>query len=217
MGAEVELVNGDCIKRECLNGFDILIWPSGERRPNPWKVLGLDGKSEVHDFVTDGGGFIGICFGPGYASSSWDYWGEQLQAEQRELYLGLFQGVAHSGQVKIADQGSHALMTRITLPDHAGMLFSNLPQHMNVVYYPDSPHFKPFDEGTVMILATYDLTGNPAMIAFESGNGRVFLSGRHPEIEADSSRDGSPPNSKLEDQGSEWPLLLEVADWLTAR
>lgn len=53
------------------------------------------------------------------------------------------------------------------------------------------------------------------MVAFEYGKGRVFLSGPHPEIEVDSDRDGSNRFNDLEDEGSEWPLLLAVMNWLT--
>jgi glutamine amidotransferase-like uncharacterized protein len=217
MGVNVEIVNGDCIKRGCLDKYNILIWPGGESRPNPWKELGQAGKSRIRDFVISGGGFVGICFGAGYASDGWDYWGEQLYMEQKESYLGLFDGVAHSGQVEIADRGSYALMAGITLSDVAGVTSVNLPQQMKVVYYPDSLYFEPQNETTVIILARYDVTGNPAMIAIEYGEGRVFLSGPHPEIETDSSRDGSPPDVRLPDEGSEWPHLLEIAKWLIAR
>jgi hypothetical protein len=45
----------------------------------------------------------------------------------------------------------------------------------------------------------------------------VFLSGPHPEIEVDSDRDGSNMFDELDDQGSEWPLLLAVMKWIVAR
>lgn len=61
------------------------------------------------------------------------------------------------------------------------------------------------------------MTGNPAMVAFEYGKGRVFLCGPHPEIEVDSDRDGSKRFDKLSDEGSEWPFLLAVMKWLTVR
>jgi glutamine amidotransferase-like uncharacterized protein len=52
------------------------------------------------------------------------------------------------------------------------------------------------------------------MVAFEYGEGKVFLSGPHPEIEVVSERDGSGRFDELADEGSEWPVLLAVVKWM---
>jgi len=217
MCSSVELVDADCIKNGCLNNFDILVYAGGESRPDPWSELGNAGKTRINEFVMEGGGFLGICFGAGYASHSWYYWGEDWRAEDKELYLNLFNGVAYSGQVEIAVKGSHALMTGITITDNTIITSDSVPLQMSVVYYPDSPYFQFSKDTMVSVVATYDATGHPAMIAFGYGDGKVFLSGPHPEIETDSNRDGSSINSHLPDDGSEWPLLLEVAKWMLAQ
>jgi len=59
------------------------------------------------------------------------------------------------------------------------------------------------------------VTGTPAIVAFQYGQGRVFLIGPHAEFEEDSDRDGAEPIPELEDEGSDWPLLLEAIKWLT--
>ena len=64
-------------------------------------------------------------------------------------------------------------------------------------------------------MGTYDEIGKPAIVAFEYGMGRVFLSGPHPEYELDSFRDGSPPVHGLADEGSDWVLAVEALSWLT--
>ena len=88
---------------------------------------------------------------------------------------------------------------------------------MQILYVPSSPYLQPHDHAEVTVIATYEITEKPAMIAFDYGQGRVFLSGPHPGIEVDSDRDGSAILQELSDEGSEWPLLLEVMKWLTAK
>jgi hypothetical protein len=85
------------------------------------------------------------------------------------------------------------------------------------MYY-GGPYFE--TEGMVGIttLATYSYNGMPAMVAFEygGGNGRVFLTGPHPEWEEDSYRDGSLWDNDLDENGSEWDLCKTVSLWLAS-
>lgn len=209
----VEVVNADSIKSGSLNSFDVLACPGGESQPDPWGELGLEGKLRIQEFIRGGGGYIGICFGALYASDYCDYWSTRIGVD--ELYLDLFPGVAYCGQKEIAPQGSWPLMTRLKISDHTHPITASLPDRIKIVYYPNGPYLRPDEDSNVTIVATYEITGNPAMVAFEYGKGRVFLSGPHPEIEVDSNRDGSDRFNELSDEGSEWPLLLAVMMWLT--
>lgn len=215
MGCDVDIVDADSIKSEGLKNFDVLAFPGGLSQPDPWKELGLEGKSKIQGFLREGGGYVGVCLGALYASDYCDYWGTRVAEDT--LYLDLFPGVAYCGQKEIAPQGGWPLMTWLNIPNHTHPITSSLPERIKIVYYPNGPFLKPYDDTNITIIATYAITGNPAMVAYEYGNGRVFLSGPHPEIEVDSDRDGSPRFNGLSDEGSEWPLLLEVMKWLTAR
>jgi len=215
MGCQVAIVNTDSIDNGSLKHYVVLACPGGESRPDPWGELGLEGKSNIQAFIRDGGGYIGICLGALYACDYCDFWGVQLAKD--ELYLDLFPGVAHCGQQDIAPQGGLPLMTWLKIFDPAATITNSLPEQMKIVYYPSSPYFQPYENSNVTIVAEYEITGNPAMVAFEYGTGRVFLSGPHPEIEVDSERDGSNRFDELDDEGSEWPLLLSVMKWLMKR
>jgi len=215
MGCQVEVVDASSIKKGSLDPFDVLACPGGETRPNPWEELGLEGKSKIHEFIKDGGGYIGICLGALYASDYCDSWGTRLGVD--ELYLDLFPGVAYCGQEEIAPPGGWPLMTWLKISNRTHPITELLPERIKIVYYPNGPYLEPYNDTNVTIIATYEITGNPAMVAFEYGKGRVFLSGTHPEIEVDSDRDSSRRFHELSDEGSEWPLLLEVMKWLTAR
>ena len=217
MGCQVEMINADEIKNDRLDNFEVLGFPGGESNPDPWGELGLEGKEKIQKFISEGGGYIGICLGALYASDDGDFWNDQIKVGEEELYLDLFPGVAYCGQEEIAPQGVWPLMTWLDLSDRTHPIADSLPERMKIVYYPSSPYLQPYDSSDVTIVATYATTGNPAMVAFDYGNGKVFLSGPHPEIEVDSDRDGSNAFQELSDEGSEWPLLLEVMKWLTAR
>jgi hypothetical protein len=64
-------------------------------------------------------------------------------------------------------------------------------------------------------LATYAANNESAMIAFEYEDGRVFLSGPHPEWEEDSDRDNVVGwDIAFDDFGSEWDMMIKVSLWL---
>ncbi|MBA7471719.1 hypothetical protein ES707_07029 [subsurface metagenome] len=73
--------------------------------------------------------------------------------------------------------------------------------------------FLPNVNADVNILAEYEIVNQPAIIAFEYENGRVFIIGTHPEFEEDSDRDGFPPNDKWDDYGSDWDLMKKAVLW----
>ena len=212
MGCGVEVVDAPRIKNGYLDRFDVLACPGGASRPDPWKSLGLEGKSKIQAFIKAGGGYIGICFGALYASDHCDFWGVRIG--KGELYLDLFPGTAYCGQEEIAPQGGFPLMTWLKIVDNTHPITESLPERIKIVYYPNGPYLEPYDGANVSIIAEYEITENPAMVAFEYGKGRIFLSGPHPEIEVDSNRDGSRRFQDLSDEGSEWPLLLAVMKWL---
>jgi glutamine amidotransferase-like uncharacterized protein len=214
MGCEVEIVDADSIKGGALDDFDILTFPGGATTPDPWGELGVDGTSRIQSFVREGGGYVGICLGAVFAADTSYFWGTRMGVD--ELNLKLFPGVAHCGQDDIAPQGGWPLMTDLVVTSHDHPITAELPEKVHVVMYPNGPYLKPAEDGSVTTVATFAVTGNPAMVAFEYGRGRVFLSGPHPEIEVDSDRDGSPLFDELSDQGSEWPLLLAVMKWMTS-
>jgi glutamine amidotransferase-like uncharacterized protein len=167
MECHVEVVGADDIKNGCLDDFVILACPGGESRPDPWGELGPEGKVKIQEFIRGGGGYIGICLGALYASDHGDFWGNQIQVGEDELYLDLFPGVAYCGQEEIAPQGVWPLMIWLNIADHTHPIADSLPERIKIVYYPSSPYLQPYDSANVTIIATYEITGNPAMVALD--------------------------------------------------
>jgi hypothetical protein len=52
------------------------------------------------------------------------------------------------------------------------------------------------------------------MLAYEFGQGRVFLTGVHTEFEEGSDRDNVLWDNNMHDPESEWPLMSKAVRWL---
>lgn len=93
--------------------------------------------------------------------------------------------------------------------------YKAVPYTEDIIYL-GGPYFTA-DPGTaVEVLATFSDNGQPGIIAFHYGSGRVVLSGPHPEIEEDSNRDGVTIQGEdtLNDNGSDWELTRHSLYWL---
>ena len=217
MGFEVETVSGSEIRFGALKDFDILVCPGGSG--SPLNDLGVNGINRIRNFIEDGGGYLGICAGALYASDYFVWKGvpsieppfDEEIVMGTDLNFDLFPGV---GYFPIEEISVHTAMTQINIVDHTHPVTDSLPDHMHV-FYAQGPYLEPHEDANVTILATYDVTGDPAIVAFQYGRGRVLLSGVHPEYEMDSDRDGNPPDPAFSDEGSDWPLVVEAMKWLT--
>ena len=71
-GFEVEIISAEKIRSGGLEKFDVLIHPGGSGSKQA-AGLGKEGRERVKKFVTDGGGFIGICAGAYLASAEYPW------------------------------------------------------------------------------------------------------------------------------------------------
>ena len=221
MGCSFTTVRGQDIRDGCLDNYDVLIWPGGHY-PAYWGEVGLDGKAEIQEFVSRGGGYLGICAGAYYAA---DYmvWMDDAaypppdyKVEGDELNLDLFPGVAYGPIFEIADRDTtYWAMVEINIVDQTHPITEPMPNPMTMFYY-GGPYLEPYDDANVSILGRYDITGTPAIVACSYGEGRVFLIGPHGEIEEGSDRDGwsFPDISEPDDVESDWPLYRNAVRWL---
>ena len=223
MGCEFTTLRGSDIQAGALTDVDVLIWPGGHY-PAYWEEVGLEGKTQIQEFVANGGGYFGICAGAYYAC---DYmvWMDDpafpppdYKVEGDELNLDLFPGVAWGPIFEIADRPEPGYaMTQINIINQTHPITDSLPAAYQILYA-GGPYLQPYTNTEYTILGTYDLTGDPAIVACHYGTGRVFLIGPHAEIEEHNDRDGwqFPPEYHPEptDTETEWPLLFEAMRWL---
>jgi glutamine amidotransferase-like uncharacterized protein len=222
LGCSFTTVRGQDIQGGCLDNYDVLMWPGGHY-PAYWDEVGPDGKAEIQEFVSEGGGYLGICAGAYYAADYMVWMDDDAfpppdyKVEGDELNLDLFPGVAWGPIFEIADRPEPGwAMTEINLVNQTHPITESLPNPMTMIYI-GGPYLEPYDNASVTILGEYDVTGTAAIVACEYGEGRMFLIGPHGEIEEGSDRDGwefPPDTPEPDDVESDWPLYRNAVKWL---
>ena len=193
------------------DNFDAVIFPGGYSY-GYWVQL-PNYHTQIQDFVSDGGGALGICAGSFYLS---DY--VKWQGSQYDYPVDIFNGTAEGDLADIAAWPSRA-MTPVTVYDST----LGLNDDYSVTYY-GGPCFK---YGTKTTVGTYEYggtyDGQPAFIRGTYGSGRYFLCGPHPETEEGDTNDWcwwdnyeyNSPTAQT-DPDSEWDILDAALDWITA-
>jgi glutamine amidotransferase-like uncharacterized protein len=206
MGYSVGLVQANLIKSEGLHNFSILCIPGGDMYRYT-EELSSDGIERIKSFISNGGGYIGICGGAYFAGEKIIWQDNQLPMNS----LGLFQGTCKGPIDEIAPYPGYD-MCKINVVDSSHFITKSSADSAWMLYY-WGPMFVFEDNDNIHILGKYDIGGGPMMLCFEYGNGRVFIIGTHPEIEEDSDRDGQSFADSLDDRGSDWDIMKRVVIW----
>ncbi len=194
MGASVVEVNASQILDDFLDDCDILVFLGGSESSYMVDLQFIKGIEKIQEFIKNGGSYFGICGGSTFGAQS----------------LSLFDG----NMYPVSEPGEIIHMTTMfTNQLSIGPELSDSPANFSTMYYA-SQYFAPTLGTTVHNVATYEPDGRAGMIAFEYGNGTVFLSSPHPEYEEDSDRDDTTFVDDLDDPDSEWDLLFRVSKWL---
>ncbi|MHA1906125.1 MAG: BPL-N domain-containing protein [Candidatus Thorarchaeota archaeon] len=218
IGCEYEEISGQSIIDGNLTDFDVLTLPGGNG-PVYWNDLGSQGQRAIQEFVNQGGGYLGICEGAYRACESavWTDSPENLILNDSEAFLGFLPAVAWGPVFEIAERPEPGWgMAAIDIVDNTHPITIAAPERMTM-YYQGGPYLNFTDDNGVTILGTYNATGEPAIASCEYGEGRVFISGPHPELEEDEDRDGIQfyeQEGDLWDPESDWPLLKDAIAWL---
>jgi len=189
-----------------VDDFDVIHFPGGNSGYYVDDINSI-GLQHIRDFISAGGGYIGICAG-GYFACDRIVW----EGSTYDHPLDLFSGVGYGAIDEIAPWPNYA-MTTITI--NTSNPINRYESSSEYILYSGGAAFYP-DEGQEMnVIGTYDLLNDdPAMINFRYGDGRVILFGPHPELEEDSTRDGVVFGDDLLDLGTDWDLLWTCMDWL---
>ncbi|MCK4596377.1 hypothetical protein KAT73_06315 [candidate division WOR-3 bacterium] len=218
MGYTVELIKAEYINEVGLDSFRMLCVPGGNMYQYA-QDISLEGKEKIIDFIQSGGSYIGIC-GGGYFASEKVIWQEQ---QLPMTSLGIFPGTAKGPIDEIVPFPDQEVV-KVNIVDSNHPITQSEQDTMWILYY-WGPIFIPNEDAEVSILGRYDRGDYPAMIAFNCGRGRVFITGPHPEIEEDSDRDGVVfvdtvigdvtyrSEDELNDRGSDWEFMKKAAFW----
>jgi glutamine amidotransferase-like uncharacterized protein len=194
MGANVTIIASEDIANGDLDLYDIFVAPGGCWCDERCEIL--DEKGElVREYVEGGGAYFGVDGGASYVTSY------RLALFDGELFVDTFGGGDFLVNITIN--------TDSTGPD----LSSEIDTYL--INYEASGYFNSSDMTGIIPIATYTGTNQACMIAFECGNGKVFLSSPHPEYEEGTMRDGTEVwDATMNDPDSEWDLMLKICQWL---
>ncbi len=208
MNASVDVLYASDISDGDLSDYDMIAVPGGWAGDYNTDLAGT-GITEIRNFVRDGGAFFAVCAGAYFGCDKIIWEGHGL-----EYPLNLFDGYGIGPVEEIATWPNRD-MTEIIIDRTSPIIdLSGEPENHTIQYF-GGPWFDIDGKEGIHSLATYAANNESAMIAFEYVDGRVFLSGPHPEWEEDSARDGSVGyDAVFDDVGSEWDMMLKVSLWL---
>jgi glutamine amidotransferase-like uncharacterized protein len=192
MGATVTVIGGDDVANGALDSYDIFVAPGGCWCDERCEIL--DDYDIMRQFVLNGGTFFGVDTGASYADS---------------YRLGLFEGLYYPDYNGTGDK----LVTVNVNRESTGPDLSKEPESYTM-FYESSGYFLADNMTGIIPICTYLDSEYAAMIAFEYGNGTVFMSGPHPEYEEGSMRDNTTFWDTDPDPDSEWNFMLKVTQWL---
>lgn len=180
------------------------------------------GFNNIRSFVSNGGGYLGICAGAYFASDMIMF--KQDWPATVEVYdypLNLFNGIGLGAVLSIKEWNAPtgcasgitkgAAMTSVKVDNS---VLPGIDTPLNILYY-GGPAFFPnpfYPISGYTVAATYTLPGDlldgvPAMITYTYGNGKVFLSGPHPEVSFN--------NCSLSYDNATWKLMKSAISLLT--
>jgi glutamine amidotransferase-like uncharacterized protein len=161
----------------------------------------IENHANIRRYVEDGGCFVGFCAGAYYASSTMRWKGNPL-----DYPLKLFSGEA-VGPLSLG----WGTLPEIVL--NSEIAFNTEFMDTLSMWYFDGPSFTGFPESDVHVLASYQFSGEAAVIAFPFGEGQVLLSGPHPELGY------IPASGQVQTEGgdgAQWSWLYAALQWLAS-
>lgn len=213
-GIEYKVIDDEDIRNDALLEVDVVIMPGGDGIPYE-EGLGSLGRAKIVDFVESGGGYVGICQGA-YIACEYNVWMDE--AGSPENNLGIFPGVACGPILELAERPEPGWgMAVLNIINTTHPITYSAPERMTM-YYQGGCFLELSDNKSVTVLALYNATGKIAIATCEYGQGRVFITGTHPEIEEDNDRDGvdyPDPEFGPYDPESDWPLLRDAVKWVS--
>ncbi|KAK5995307.1 Biotin--protein ligase [Cladobotryum mycophilum] len=171
----------------------LLVFPGGADL-GYCRVLNGEGNRRISDYVRRGGSYLGLCAGGYYGSGKCEFEvGNRLLEVVGNRELGFFPGICRGGAFKGFEYRSEQGARVVTVKVEKDSIRSKMPGDF-VSYYNGGGVFvdaASFKDRKVEVLASYkeDLDvdggdGKAAAILCHVGEGKVILSGPHPEFAA---------------------------------
>ncbi len=192
--------NNDALSPDFLANFDLLWFPGGGSADYKYNI---QDHSAIRSFVENGGMLAGTCAGAYYAAGIMNWFGDEF-----EYPLGLFKGKAVGPLSGLVGWGE---ITAIILNEDLEFN-SNFSSSVNMYYF-DGPYFLPDQPDSVIVLASYEVNEQPAVIAGSYGHGKYLLYGPHPEL--GGYNETTYDYNINGEQGALWPWLHQSLLWFS--
>lgn len=203
MGYETRHIFAKDLNDNNLDEISLFYFPGGSTGPYREKIT-ENGRNNLREKINYGCAYIGTCAGGLIACESNLWSGYDDNEGLFKIYPG-----AGIGPIPEIYQYPKVGMCKINFTNEIADIDNS--DDCWILYY-NGPYFEVTGSNT-KVIANYQISNNPAIVTSTYGKGRVFLTGPHPEFEEDSDRDGETYFDKLEDQGSEWPLMKSAVKW----
>jgi glutamine amidotransferase-like uncharacterized protein len=176
-GFETRRVTSAEIAEGILNDYDIVIMPGGSGSAQS-RRLGDEGRRKIQDFVSSGGGYVGICAGAYLASSQYSWSLNLINARVFDrLHWARGQGDV---DLKMTVAGSQILRAGQTVPVYYGQGPLLLPDdHDDLPAYEVLASFK--TEVALKGAPVGAMVNTHAIVRSTFGQGRVICFSPHPE------------------------------------
>ena len=174
MGVRIVEITANHFNQDDVGGIDIFYFAGGESGPYIDDITAA-GKAVLRRRVVEGAAYVGTCAGSMFAAAAQVWEGRTMRRGQ----LGIFSGDAVGPAPDICGPTGGVCTCWIDV-DTEHPIGHGIPESIEISYY-NSPFFRPSEGSPVEVVARYQKTGEPTIIAVSYGSGRVVLTGVHPE------------------------------------
>jgi glutamine amidotransferase-like uncharacterized protein len=177
------IINKDTMLKGSLIYYSVLIIPGG--RPDLYeKNIGQEGLNVINNYVSRGGGYIGICGGAYLAAETniWRGWaGEPRTCSSYSGKLNIFKGTA-DGPIEDFAPTYQDLNCGTKMINKEHPVTNDLPDTIYYLYDHGPMLVKNEDDPNTIDLGK-SLKGDKVLIlTTQYKNGRIFLTSGHPEL-----------------------------------
>lgn len=175
---DIKLVSPNDLLGPWESTCSLFVMPGGRDLPY-LSALGDAIILRIKNFIQEGGSYLGICAGAYFASRKIEFEKGRIDYEiVQDRPLGLFPGTARGSVYPNFTYGTEAGAC-------AAKLIAEIPEKTIVnCYFNGGCQFDLEEHGENWnIVGRYSLNGEPAIVTFLFGKGRVLLSGVHPEYD----------------------------------
>jgi glutamine amidotransferase-like uncharacterized protein len=205
MDYDIREIMATDINSNNLGHINLIYFPGGSTLPYRTKITDA-GRTNLRNHIWNGCAYIGTCAGALIACEK-NIW---KGSDHNEGLFGIFPGIG-IGPIPELPRYPDVCMTEIEL-DNTHQIAVQEGGSMWLLYI-NSPYFESETSNVFQTIGNYTTNNKPALVLSTFGQGKIFLTGPHPEFEEDSDLDKNNYYDNLSDRGSDWEMMKAAVKW----